>query len=117
MRELPDWWRAVSHLLLHDFHGITTNGRRSAAGAPGSTRKLMQHALAGYFPFSTSSDTAFVSFTGLSGKIDMLLKINQEEKIYHTDPGGQGRVYPHHYRGGTKYARIAGYRYWGRRFY
>ncbi|MDE3254160.1 MAG: hypothetical protein KGO92_15265, partial [Bacteroidota bacterium] len=64
------------------------------------------------FSFKKEEDSSFIAYYSLSNRISILLKTNQEGKIYHTEQVARNG-FIHTLFSGTKFEKKAGYRYWG----
>lgn len=87
----------------------------SATGGTWYRTKMMQRYLSKFFNFTVESDTAFIKYTALNGRIKIILKENPGRQIFHTvqvELNGfiQGIV------SGTPYEAM-GYSYFGPRAY
>jgi hypothetical protein len=120
--------RKLAHWLKHGKHYLTVlayndsvvifNGKPlvSPTGGTWYRSKLLQRNLAKEFRFKSEADTAFITSSALSNRIDIRLKTNPNAKIYHTEQVARNG-FIHTVIGGTKYARKARYAYWGERVY
>ena len=105
-------------VLAYNDSVVIYNGKPlvSPTGGTWYRTKWMQRSLARDFLFNNSTDTAFINYSGLSGKMDIRLKINPEAKIYHTEQVARNG-FIHTVLSGTKYEKKSGYQYWGDRVY
>lgn len=105
-------------VLAYNDSVVIYNGKPlvSPTGGTWYRTKLMQQKLAGYFPFKKVEDTAMIHYTAISNRIDILLKINPNGQIYHTEQVARNG-FIHTVIGNTPYERKAGYRYWTDRVY
>jgi hypothetical protein len=105
-------------VLAYNDSVVIFNGKPlvSPTGGTWYRSQLLQRRLSEQFRFDAAADTAFRTYSGLSGRIDIRLKTNPEGKIYHTEQVARNG-FIHTLLGGTKYARKAGYLYWGERVY
>lgn len=120
-RKLVRWLGSGRHyltVLAYNDSVVIYNGKPlvSPTGGTWYRSKLLQHNLAKEFRFKSSADTAFITYSALSNRIDIRLKTNPEGKIYHTEQVARNG-FIHTVIGGTKYARKARYAYWGERVY
>lgn len=120
-RKLVQWLRSGRHyltVLAYNDSVVIYNGKPlvSPTGGTWYRSKLLQHNLAKEFRFKSSADTAFINYSTLSNRVDIRLKTNPEGKIYHTEQVARNG-FIHTVIGDTKYARKAGYAYWGERVY
>lgn len=56
----------------------------SATGGTWYRSKMMQKYLSNYFPFKTETDSNFIKYRAMDGRVSFLLKQNPERKILHT---------------------------------
>ena len=106
------------NVLAYNDSVVIYNGKPlvSSTGGTWYRSKMMQRKLSEAFRFSYLADTNFIHFSGLSNRIDILLKINKEGKIYHTEQVVRNG-FIHTVLSGTKYEKKASYQYWGKRVY
>lgn len=115
-------WLAASgenHLCVlayQDYLGLL-NGKSfvSEAGGTWSRSRLMLGDLGEEFPFTSSTNGGFETFSALDGRIEFLLKENPEHKIFHTVQV-ERNGFIHALLAGTADAG-KGYDYFGRRAY
>lgn len=93
------------------------NGERFVSDTGGTwyRSKMMQQFLAGYYNFSSSEDTAFISYSALEERIKILLKKNPQRKILHTVQV-ERNGFIHSMLSETKHEEI-NYDYYGERAY
>lgn len=120
--KLANWLRSSKKhylsVLAYNDSVVIYNGKPlvSPTGGTWYRSKMMQRKLSESFPFTSKTDTSFINYSALSNRIDIRLKTNQEGKIYHTEQVARNG-FIHTVLGGTRYARKAGYEYWGERVY
>ena len=73
-------------VLAYNDSLVIFNGKPLVSPTGGSwyRSRLMQRKLAEKFPFTTNTDTAFISHNALDGRIRIILKENPRGLIYHT---------------------------------
>ena len=105
-------------VLAYNDSVVIYNGKPlvSPTGGTWYRSKMMQRKLAESIPFKPSSDTALIYYSGLSNRANIILKTNNEGKIYHTEQVARNG-FIHTVLSGTKYEKKANYRYWGERVY
>ncbi|MBV9987215.1 MAG: hypothetical protein JO301_06020 [Chitinophagaceae bacterium] len=105
-------------VLAYNDSVVIFNGKPlvSPTGGTWWRSQLLQRKLADSFSFKATADTAFRTYRGLAGRIDIRLKTNPEGKIYHTEQVARNG-FIHTVIGGTKYEKKGGYTYWGDRAY
>jgi len=106
------------NVLAYNDSVVIYNGKPlvSPTGGTWYRSKMMQRKLSESFPFKQHADTALIYYTSMSNKISIILKTNEEGRIYHTEQVAKNG-FIHTVISGTKYARKANYRYWGERVY
>lgn len=116
-------WLKSSHkhhlnVLAYNDSVVIFNGKPlvSPTGGTWYRSQWMQRSLAREFRFKSSIDTAFRTYSALSGRIDIRLKTNPEGKIYHTEQVARNG-FIHTIVSGTRYESKAAYLYWGDRVY
>lgn len=120
-RKLVHWLRSGKHyltVLAYNDSVVIFNGKPlvSPTGGTWYRSKLLQRNLAKEFQFKSAVDTAFMTYSALSNRVDIRLKTNPEGKIYHTEQVARNG-FIHTVVSGTRYARRARYNYWGERVY
>ena len=105
-------------VLAYNDSVVIYNGKPlvSPTGGTWYRSKMMQRKLSGSFAFNQSADSALIYYSAISNRINIILKTNNEGKIYHTEQVGRNG-FIHTVVSGTRYARKAAYRYWGERVY
>ena len=106
------------NVLAYNDSVVIYNGKPlvSPTGGTWFRSKMMQRKLSETFSFHQSADTALIYYTSISNRISIILKTNEEGKIYHTEQVARNG-FIHTVLSGTKYDRKANYRYWGERVY
>jgi hypothetical protein len=105
-------------VLAYNDSVVIYNGKPlvSPTGGTWYRSKMMQRKLNEVYPFKNSADTSLLYYTALSNRANIILKINQEGKIYHTEQVARNG-FIHTVVNGTKYEKKAAYQYWGNRVY
>jgi hypothetical protein len=120
--KLADWLRSSKkhhlNVLAYNDSVVIYNGKPlvSPTGGTWYRSKMMQRKLSESFNFKTSTDTSFIHYTAISNRIDIILKINSNGLIYHTEQVARNG-FIHTVTSGTPYQKKAGYEYWGNRVY
>lgn len=121
-QKLADWLKRSRKntltVLAYNDSVVIYNGKPlvSPTGGTWYRTKLMQKKLSSYFPFSKEEDSSFITYHSLSNRISILLKTNEERKIYHTEQVARNG-FIHTLLSGTKWEKTAGYTYWGEAAY
>ncbi len=119
--KLIRWLRKGKHhltVLAYNDSVVVYNGKPLVTETGGTwyRSRLLQRRLSEKFRFKQSADTGFLNYSALSNRIDIRLKTNKEEKIYHTEQVARNG-FIHSVLSGTKYQGKAPYAYWGDRAY
>ena len=115
-------WLKSSHenalcVLAYNDSSVTLNGKKivSPTGGTWYRSRVMQADLSEKFDFRTAEDTAFIRHTALEGRIQIILKKNPANEIFHTVQV-ERNGFIHSVLSGTIYEN-RGYAYWGERVY
>lgn len=88
--QLRDWLKESKRhylcVLAYNDSVVVYNGKPlvSPTGGTWYRSKLMQRDLSKAYPFTATSDTSFIDYTALNGRLQFRLKENPQGLIYHT---------------------------------
>ncbi len=121
-RKLIQWLKSSKkhhlNVLAYNDSVVIYNGKPLVSPTSGTwyRSKMMQRKLSKIFPFKRQADTSLIYYSALSNRINIILKMNKEGKIYHTEQVARNG-FIHTVISGTAYEKKAAYRYWGERVY
>ena len=106
------------NVLAYNDSVVIYNGKPlvSPTGGTWYRSQLLQRKLSEVFLFKNRKDASFFHYSALSNRVNIILKTNDEGKIYHTEQVARNG-FIHTVISGTKYEKRAGYVYWGERVY
>lgn len=105
-------------VLAYNDSVVIYNGKPlvSATGGTWYRTRLLQKNLGRYFPFRVQEDSVLINYHSTSNKINIILKTNQEGKIYHTEQVARNG-FIHTVLFGTRLEKKTNYKYWGEAVY
>lgn len=115
------WLKSGRHnclsVLAYNDSVVVYNGKQlvSPTGGTWYRSKLMQKYLAQSFAFTTEGDDSLIRKSALNGRVEIILKTNPSNKIFHTTQV-ERNGFIHSMVSGTRYEK-RGYTYFGERAY